>query len=77
MDIKVVTEMWCEYCVRAKSLLKEHNIEFEEVSISDAMDLMDKYELNSIPQIFINGVLLEGGYTGLKDNIYNLKKEKL
>tara|TARA_R110000868_G_C10712471_1_gene750067 strand:- start:247 stop:480 length:234 start_codon:yes stop_codon:yes gene_type:complete len=77
MDIKVVTEMWCEYCACAKSLLKEHDIEFEEVSILDAMDLMDKYELNTIPQIFIDGVLLEGGYTGLKSNIYNLKKKEL
>lgn len=53
----------------AKALLKNNDIEFEEVNVEqdqDAMSFVLEQGLRSMPQIFRNGELfVAGGYTGL------------
>ena len=39
----------------------------EELDVMEASALMEEYNLRTVPQIFIDGELLEGGYTGLKE----------
>ncbi len=66
MEVKIITGPLCGYCDAAKGLLKQHDQDYEEVDVMEASALMQEYNLRTVPQIFIDGELLEGGYTGLK-----------
>ncbi len=63
---KVTIYTWtvCPYCVRAKRLLKEKGVEFEEINL-DGHDekfeeLKKKSGMKTVPQIFINDKLVGG-----------------
>jgi glutaredoxin len=59
----------CQFCDMAKSLLKQHNIPFEERKIGDGYTREELLEAvptaRTVPQIFLNDELV-GGYTELK-----------
>ena len=62
------TTRWCGYCVRAKALLEERGIEFEEISLDDdpafrrtVHDLTGGW---TVPQILIDEKPI-GGYVEL------------
>jgi len=62
---------YCPYCKKAKALLKEKGVDFEDIDITDNEDEM-RIKLGemtggrtTVPQIFINKVHI-GGYTDLK-----------
>jgi glutaredoxin-like protein NrdH len=67
--ITIYSKNNCSYCMMAKALLKNNDIEFEEVNVEqdqDAMSFVLEQGLRSMPQIFRNGELfVAGGYTGL------------
>ncbi len=56
---------FCPYCMRARRLLKNKHIEFEEISVSGDAALWEKMAQlsgrNTVPQIFINEQPI-GGY---------------
>ena len=66
--IRVYTTRWCGYCVRAKALLKQRGLPFEEVSLDDDPAFRETlYELTggwTVPQITIGDEVI-GGYTEL------------
>lgn len=66
MAIKIITSEWCQYCTAAKRLLDEKGIKYEEIDIIDGFKLMAENQLRTIPQIFMDDVLIRGGYEGLK-----------
>lgn len=66
MNVKIITSDTCWYCDQAKSLLKANNQPYEEISLEDGFDLMAQYKCLTVPQLFIDGELLPGGYEGLK-----------
>ena len=59
----------CPYCVQAKALLSQKNIEFEERKIGDGYTKEDLLEAvpdaRSVPQIFLDGEHV-GGFTELR-----------
>lgn len=63
---------YCPYCKKAKALLQEKGVEFEDIDITDNEDEMrDKLGKltggrTTVPQIFINNLHV-GGYTDLKE----------
>jgi glutaredoxin 3 len=66
--IQVYTTRWCGYCVRAKALLEERGIAYEEISLDDdpafrqtVHDLTGGW---TVPQILIDGEPI-GGYVEL------------
>jgi glutaredoxin 3 len=65
-DVKVITAEWCDYCTAAKKLLDEKGIVYEEIDVMDAFSIMSQNQLTTIPQIFMEDVLIPGGYEGLK-----------
>lgn len=72
--IEVYSGDYCPYCVRAKSLLKQRNLEFIEYNVQQ--DPEKRKEMNArsngsrtIPQIFINGK-----HVGGCDDLYALDK---
>ena len=59
----------CPYCVQAKALLNQKNIEFEERKIGDGWTKEQLLEAvphaRTVPQIFLDGELV-GGFTELR-----------
>ncbi len=60
----------CPYCVAAKQLLTDRGIEYEEKVIdrSEIKELMKKTKMMTVPQIFIDDVLI-GGYDDLVEHL--------
>ena len=67
--ITLYTKNYCPYCVQAKMLLNEWDIQFKEKNIEtfpDAREFLRKEGHGTVPQIYRNGrLLVEGGYDGL------------
>jgi glutaredoxin 3 len=66
--IEVYTTAWCGYCERAKALLNQRGIEYEEIRIDEQPDfrakLLDLTGGWTVPQILIDDRPI-GGYTEL------------
>lgn len=69
----IYTKATCPYCVKAKQILRDRGIDFTEITIdgithtkeSMQADLGNK-DLNTVPQIVLNGVFIPGGCSGLE-----------
>lgn len=69
MSIIVYSTDTCPYCIRAKDLLNQKGLLFEEI-ILDNQEAIAKFKddcpgATTVPQILINDELVEGGYEGL------------
>jgi glutaredoxin 3 len=66
--IRMYTTAWCGYCVRAKTLLEQRGLPYEEIRMDDDPHFRQKLlELTgrwTVPQIFIDDEPI-GGYTEL------------
>jgi glutaredoxin 3 len=66
--IQMYTTRWCGYCVRAKALLEERGIEFEEISLDDdpafRQTVYDRTGGWTVPQILLDEKPI-GGYVEL------------
>jgi glutaredoxin 3 len=66
--IQVYSTRWCGYCVRAKALLEQRGIEYEEISLDDdpafRQTIFDLTGGWTVPQILIDGKPI-GGYVEL------------
>lgn len=68
--VKIYSKDYCPYCVRAKNLLREKNVAFEELMMDENPDeyikLKARTGMMTVPQIFI-GEKFVGGYTELAE----------
>ena len=73
-DVKFYCWTWCPYCIRAKELLIQKNVEFDEVVIDHDQKAMENLTAisgsDSVPQIFV-----DGDYIGGCDELYQLEKD--
>jgi glutaredoxin 3 len=72
MEIKVYSRDHCPYCDQLKSWLKEHNISFEEILVN-TKEAVEQFKedcpgQNTVPQILIDGKLIEGGHDGFMES---------
>jgi glutaredoxin 3 len=62
------TTAWCGYCLRAKALLEQRGLDYEEVNLDGDPDFRHKLEELTgrwtVPQIVIDGRPI-GGFTEL------------
>lgn len=80
--VKIYTMENCPYCVRAKKLMEQRGISFQEIRVAEDDDaqwdaLYLKSKMRTMPQIFL-GEKVIGGYTDLaeldkKDKLESLK----
>ncbi len=67
-SIKIYTASYCGFCHRAKQLLRDRQLAFEEVDVTDDDDTRDwlagETGRHTVPQIFIEGRPI-GGYDDL------------
>lgn len=63
-DVLLYTTSWCPYCQRAKALLKEKGVEWNEIDIdahpNNRLAMRKASGRNTVPQIFINGTHVGG-----------------
>jgi glutaredoxin 3 len=66
--ITMYTTRWCGYCVRAKVLLEQRGLAFEEINLDDDQHFRQRlFDLTggwTVPQILIDGEPI-GGYVEL------------
>ena len=66
--IQMYTTAWCGYCERAKALLRQRGLPYEEIRVDDEPDFRAKLQEKTggwtVPQILIDGRPI-GGYTEL------------
>ena len=72
--IKIYTTTYCPYCVKAKSLLKAKDLDFEEINVErDDQARLKLVEMSggrkTVPQIFI-----DGAHIGGCDDLYALEE---
>lgn len=64
-EVIMYATRFCPYCMRARRLLKNKGVEFEEIRVGSGNSLWREMEeksgRNTVPQIFINGESV-GGY---------------
>jgi glutaredoxin 3 len=68
-EVLVYTKKPCPYCERAKSLLNEKGVKYQEKLLTtseEMVELKQKTGWMTFPQIFINGKLI-GGYTDMAE----------
>ncbi len=79
-DIEIYTIPTCPFCKKAKALLRDNYLDFNEYDISHDEEnlrqkLGEKFKINgavTVPQIVINGKHI-GGYSDLKEIVYDGK----
>ncbi len=84
-EVIMYSTRFCPYCMRARRLLKNKKIIFEEILIGSNRSLRQEMEQKSgrtsVPQIFINGQAI-GGYDDMAQlnhdgTLDTLLKEKI
>ena len=72
-EVVVYSSPWCPYCSRAKKLLNEKGVQFEEIDVMmqprKRVEMTEKAEgRTTVPQIFI-----DGKHIGGCDDLMNLE----
>ena len=66
--VRMYTTRWCGYCMRARQLLEDKGLEYDEIALDDDPAFRQHlFELTggwTVPQILIDGKPI-GGYTEL------------
>jgi glutaredoxin 3 len=80
--ITVYTTQYCPFCVRAKNLLQQRGVAYEEIMIGEDDDqawddLYQRSRMQTVPQIYVDGKIV-GGFTELaaldkQDQLASLK----
>lgn len=76
--ITVYSKESCAFCEQAKQYLESNNIEYTEVDIENnkkAREWILEQGHRSVPQIYIDNELIEGGYNGLVHSSLTLLQE--
>jgi len=64
MEVIVYSSPACVYCVQLKDWLKERNIEFKEIDLSQSQEAIDDFVKKTgqmaVPAIEINGEMIVG-----------------
>ena len=73
-QVELYTTMWCPYCARAKALLGDKGVEYEEYEINSIPGKRDEMMERSngrhtVPQIFI-----DGRHVGGSDDLVELER---
>jgi len=73
--VKIYTTPYCPYCIRAKLLLKNKKINFDEIDLSENPNKFEEMLSKSngartVPQIFVNGE-----HIGDCDHIHDLDQK--
>lgn len=64
MVVKIYSTPMCPYCIKAKELLKQNGIPFEDIDVSKdrkaAVEMFEKSGQTGVPVLEINGRIIVG-----------------
>lgn len=74
MKVEIYGAEWCTFCKQAVQLCESQSVEYDYIDIDETANLRNLEErignkVRTVPQIFMNGSLVSGGYTGLKQEL--------
>ncbi len=62
--IEIYTSPWCGFCYRAKALLADKGLDFDEIDVTGPAEhrraMIERSGRSSVPQIFIDGAPIGG-----------------
>lgn len=62
--IEVYTSPWCGFCYRAKAMLADQGLDFDEIDVTGPPEhrraMVERSGRSSVPQIFIDGAPIGG-----------------
>lgn len=73
-NVQIYTTPFCPFCYRAKKLLGDKGVEFEEIDVmmspAKRKEMAERAGARSVPQIFVNGKHLSDC-----DGLYELEED--
>ena len=74
MKVEIYGTETCSYCKLAVSLCENKSVEYDYVDVGDRVNLQGLTERmgarpRTVPQIFLNGTYLPGGFAGLQQEL--------
>jgi glutaredoxin len=74
MKVEIYGAEWCAFCKSAVSLCESKSVEYNYIDIDDTANLRSLEsrvggKVRTVPQIFLDGELVAGGFTGLKQKL--------
>ena len=71
MTIEIYGAKWCGYCQRAKQLCEMKDVDYQYHDVDEGNNKQDLFDRmtekpETIPQVFVDGKHLPGGFTGLE-----------
>ena len=77
MVVRVFSTPTCPFCVTLKNFLKEHNIQFEDIDVSQSelaqKEMIEKSGQMGVPVIEINGKIVIGFDQNKIKNLLKIK----
>ena len=77
MKVEIYGTKTCTYCKHAISLCESNEIEYNYIDVGSEVSLNSLIERmgtrpRTVPQIFVNGTYLPGGFNGLKEELIKM-----
>lgn len=74
MKIEIYGASWCSFCKNAVALCESKAIQYDYIDVDDTANLRVLEEriggkVRTVPQIFLNGEYIQGGFAGLKQKL--------
>jgi glutaredoxin 3 len=74
MRAEIYGAEWCTYCKQAVALCESNAIQYDYIDVDNTSNLRLLEErvggkVRSVPQIFLDGQHVPGGFTGLKQEL--------
>ena len=74
-DVVMYTKTWCPYCLRAKALMQDKGVAFEEINLDEhperRREMIERADgRTTVPQIFIGGQGVGGC-----DDVFELERK--
>ena len=57
LKVQILTTPECSICARVKKMLKEMKVKYELIDVTKNPEILQKYQVMSVPGIIINGKL--------------------
>lgn len=74
MKVEIYGAEWCTFCKQAVQLCETKSIQYDYIDIDETSNLRSLEErvgakVKSVPQIFLDGSLVQGGFAGLRQEL--------
>lgn len=72
--VEIYGAEWCSFCNSAKSLCESRGLSYTYIDIDVTANMRSLEErlgakVKTVPQIFVNGTYIPGGFTGLQKEL--------